>query len=227
MKGAFGISGMGCRCIELATELLAPVEREVMLGDLVESDRSVWSGLGDVLSLVALRQIACWRSWRSWAASLGLALPASLFLMGCSVAASAAISNLFIEPTSAPLLWRFASRLFLLICWAWMAGFAVGAISRGTVWASSLACCAPCLFCLSKWPGHGLAELQLLIFLVPGVWGTWCGWKRVHLGLGWALFLGSIAMLAPSMWGKGGWMYGCCLLWPGWYLVVTAKRRAV
>ena len=61
----------------------------MVLGDLAEMDCDVWRGLGDVLGLVARRQLALWRSWRPWAASVGLALPASLFLMGCSVAASA------------------------------------------------------------------------------------------------------------------------------------------
>jgi hypothetical protein len=224
MNGPVGTGGMGWRCIEAAAELLAPVERELVLGDLAETDRGVWRGLADVLSLAALRQIALWKSWRPWAASLGLALPASLFLMGCSVAATGAISSLFNEPSSPPLLWRSASRMFLLICWAWMAGFAVSAVSRGTIWASLLGCCTPCLYCLSRWPGHGLTELQLLIFLIPGLWGAWRGRQDLRLGLRWALFLTAIAMLAPLMWARGGWMYGSWLLWPGWYLAATARR---
>jgi hypothetical protein len=225
MNGPVGTGGMRWRCIEAAAELLAPVERELVLGDLAETDRGVWRGLGDVLSLAALRQIALWKSWRPWAASLGLALPASLFLMGCSVAATGAISSFFNEPLSPPLLWRSASRMFLLICWAWMSGFAVSAISRGTMWASLLGCCTPCLYCLSKWPGHGFSELQLLIFLVPGLWGAWRGRQNLRLGLGSALFLTAIAMLAPLMSTRGGWMYGCWLLWPGCYLAVTARHR--
>ena len=85
----------GWRCVEAAAGLLAPVEREVVLGDLAETDRGAWRGLGDVLGLAARRQLALWRSWRPWAASFGLALPASLFLMGWSVAASGAVAGLF------------------------------------------------------------------------------------------------------------------------------------
>src|SRR5262249_17509790 len=177
------------------------------------------------LSLAARRQLAMWRNWRPWAASFGLALPASLFLMGCSVAASAAVASLLDEPEQARLLWLSVSRLFLVICWAWTAGFAVGSVSRGTLWASVLGCCVPCLYCLSKWPGHGFSFLRLLIFVLPALWGVWRGRRDLQLSLGWAVFLAAVATLAPLMWSKGGWMYGCCLFWPGCYLTVTARRR--
>jgi hypothetical protein len=147
MKGQGDVSGAGWRCIEVAAGLLAPLDREVVLGDLVETDRGVWRGLGDVLDLASRRQLALWRSWRPWAASFGLALPASLFLMGWSVAASGAVASLLGGPAQAQLLWLSFSRLFLVISWAWMAGFVVGAVSRGTLWASVLACCVPCLHC--------------------------------------------------------------------------------
>jgi hypothetical protein len=224
MNGQGDVSGAGWRCVEAAAGLLAPLEREVVLGDLAETDRGAWRGLGDVLGLAARRQLALWRNWRPWAASFGLTMPASLFLMGCSVAASGAVASLLAEPTQPRLLWLSLSRFFLVLCWAWMAGFVVGAVSRGTLWASVLACCGPCLHCLSMWPGHGLSFLRLLIFLLPGLWGVWRGRRDLTLGLGWAVFLGAMAMLAPLVWGKGGWMYGCWLLWPGWYLAATARR---
>ena len=225
MNGQGSLSGAGWRCIETAAGLLAPLEREVVLGDLAEMECGVWRGLSDVLGLAARRQLARWSDWRPWAASFGLALPASLFLMGWSVAASGAVAGLLGEPSQARLLWLSLCGLFLVISWAWMAGFVVGAVSPGTLWASVLACCGPCLYCLSKWPGHGLSGLRLLIFLVPGLWGVWRGRRELRLGLGRAVFFAAIAMLAPLMWGKGGWMYGWALLWPGWYLAARAWRK--
>lgn len=227
MKGRGGISGIGWRCIEASAGLLAPLEREVVLGDLAEMDRGAWCGLCDVLGMAARRQLALWRSWRPWAASLGLALPASLFLMGFSLAASEAISGLLIEPSNTPLLWRSVSRLFLLMCWAWMTGFALSAVSRETLWASLLGCFAPCLDCLLRWPGHGLSGLRLLVFLVPWLWGVWRGRRSLQLSFNWAIFLAATTLLAPLMWGHGGWLHGCWLLWPGCYLAVTAKHKAV
>lgn len=225
MKGQTGTSAMAWRCIEAAAALLTPLEREIVLGDLAEIDRGVWRGLGDVLSLAARRQYAPWRSWRPWAASVGLALPASLFMIGWSVAASGAIASLLAGPAQPHLLWLSFSRLFLVICWAWMAGFVVSTISPGTLWASALACGGPCLHCLSMWPGHGLSYLRLLIFVFPALWGVWRGCRELRLGLGPAFFLAAMGTLAFLVSGKGGWMYGCGLLWPGWYLAATAMRK--
>ena len=224
MSGQNRISGAGWRCVDAAAGLLAPVEREVVLGDLAEMNRGAWCGLGDVLGLAVRRQLSLWRSWRPWAASVGLAMPASLFLMGWSVAASGAVVSLVQEPTPA-LAWASFYRLFLVICWAWMAGFAVGSVAGGTLWASVLACCAPCVHCLSLWPGHGVSFLRLLVFLLPGVWGVWRGRRELRLGLKSAVFLAVMTTLAPLTWGKGGWVYGCWLLWPGLYLAATARRK--
>ena len=88
MKSQIGIRSMRWRCIEATAGLLPPLDREVVLGDLAETDSSLWRGLVDVLSLAAHRQLPLWKGWGPWAASIGLALPASLFLMGWSVAAS-------------------------------------------------------------------------------------------------------------------------------------------
>jgi hypothetical protein len=224
MKREGVVSGAGWRCIKTAAGLLAPLEREVVLGDLAEADRGALRGLIDVLGLAARRQIAFWTSWRPWAASLGLALPASLYLMFWSVAAGDAAGSLVGEPSNLRLLWLCLSRLLLLSCWSWTTGYTVSAVSRRTLWASLLACCVPCLDCLSKWPGHGLSGLELLIFLIPGLGGAWCGRQQLRLGLSCAIFLMAIAMLAPIMAGTGGWMYGCWLLWPGGYLLTKAIR---
>jgi hypothetical protein len=221
MKSRPGVSIVGWRCLEAAAGLLAPLERDVVLGDLAEMDRGAWRGLSDVLGLAARRQLALWKSWRPWAASFALSLPASLFLMGWSVAASGAIASLLREPVHAPLLWLSFSSLFLVVAWAWMAGFVVAAVSRGTLWASMLGGCAPCLYCLSKWPAHGLSGMQLLIFVVPALWGVWRGRRDLQLDMGWAVFLAAVGTLAPVLWGRSG----CWLLWPGWYLVATARQK--
>jgi hypothetical protein len=217
------MTGAGWSCVETAAGLLGAMEREVVLGDLAESDGGAWRGLKDVLGLAARRHLELWTSWRPWAASFGLALPASLFLMGCSVAESRGFDDLLVGPVTASLLEIALSKILLLICWGWMAGFAVGAISRRTLWASALACSVPCLFCLSKWPGDWLSTPRLLWFLAPVLWGVTAGRRKARLGSGWAVFLAATAMLVPLMLDKGGW-YGLGLLWPGWFLVATGRR---
>jgi hypothetical protein len=218
-------SGASWRFIEAAAALLSPREREVVLGDLSEMNCGAWRGVGEVLDLALRRHLALWKSWRPWAASFGLALPASLFLMGRSVEASGVIAILLEEPAQTRLLWLSLSGLLLVIPWIWMAGFVVGAVSRGTLWASVLACCVPFLYCLSKWPGHGISALQLFVFVLPGFWGVLRGRRDSRLSLGWTMFLATTAALAPLLCGKGGWMHGCWLLWPGWYLAATARRK--
>ena len=215
----------GWLCLNAAAALLAPLEREVVLGDLVETDRGIWSGLSDVFGLAARRQLELWAGWRPWAASVGLALPASLFLMGSSVAASGAMARLLREPKQAGMIWVPVSSLLLVMCWAWMTGFVVGSISRATLWASALASSTPCLHCLLLWPGHGLSAFRLLIFVLPGLWGVWRGRRNSVLAPRMAVFLAAAAVFAPLMWSKGGWIYGCSLLWPGCYLTATAMRQ--
>jgi hypothetical protein len=225
MKRQGAISDIGWRCIETAAVLLTPLEREVVLGDLSETHRGALRGLIDILGLAARRQIVLWKSWRPWAASLGLALPASLFLMSWSVATSAAVAAVVGTPSKLHPLWLCFSKLFLLTCWSWMTGFVVSAVSRRTWCASLLVCFAACIDCLYKWPGHGLSVFQLLIFLVPGLLGAWRGRERLRLGFSCTIFLVAIGMLAPLSCGTGGWIYGGLFLWPGGYLVTTAIRR--
>ena len=109
---ADGIPAWAGGASKLRQDCSRRLEREVVLGDLAETDRGMWRGLGDVLGLAARRQLALWRSWRPWAASFGLALPASLFLMGCSVAASAAFAGLSGEPAQARSALAFSFQTF-------------------------------------------------------------------------------------------------------------------
>ncbi|WP_263351879.1 hypothetical protein [Acidicapsa acidisoli] len=219
------MTGAGWYCVEAAAGILGALDREAVLGDLAESDCGALRALWDVLGLAARRHLELWVNWRPWAASFGLALPASLFLMGCSVAASRGFDGLLDRPVTASLLGISLLRMLLLFCWGWMAGFAAGAVSRRTLWASALACAAPCLICLSEWPGNWVSGLRLLLFLAPALWGVWRGRQKQQLESGWATFLAATGMLVPLMWDKGGGLYGLGLLWPGWFLVATARRR--
>ena len=85
--------------------------------------------------------------------------------------------------------------------------------------------CALSALPLASGLGMGFHALRLLIFVLPGTVGSMARAARSRLGLGWAVFLAAVATLAPVMWSKGGWMYGCWLLWPGLYLAATARRK--
>jgi hypothetical protein len=70
--------------VEFGTRLLDPEEREVVLGDLAETDETAWRGLQDVFGLVLRRQVVLWRDRRPWVAGFAVAFPSSYLLMTAS-----------------------------------------------------------------------------------------------------------------------------------------------
>jgi hypothetical protein len=219
------MNGVGWVCVEAAAGLLEPREREVLLGDLAEFEVGFWRGLTDVLGVAVRRQLLLWKSWRPWAASLGLAWPASLFLMGNSVAVSGALlyAGQWREG-----LWQFG----LLTVWALAAGITAASISQKTIWASALAFLIPCCFCLSLWPGSWLGAMRLLLFFAPAIGGAWLARSHQQLVCKWAVLLSVAAGKAPLMAlmhsPKYGW-YGIGTLLPPLYLAfmtLQVKRTA-
>ena len=214
--------------VETAAQLLERDEREVVLGDLLEAGESAWRGLVDVVGLVARRQAGLWKSWRPWVAAFGLALPGSLLLMGTSLSVSWKVQHMMNPNGIAEGVgfWMLICNALLLIGWAWTGGFVVGAVSRRTVWVSVLACISPCLFCLVRFRESSLSRLCLFLFLVPAIWGVRWGLRRARIRLGSAMFLAvAITLLMIPMWhGKGAWIFNCALIWPTWYMVITARR---
>jgi hypothetical protein len=88
------MTGMLWPLMEVAARLLERGEREAVLGDLLETGEGAWRGLPDVLGLVIRRQLLHWKKWQPWLALFGLALPASLILMGFSVSVSSIYERL-------------------------------------------------------------------------------------------------------------------------------------
>jgi hypothetical protein len=214
--------------VEAAAQLLERDEREAVLGDLLEASESAWRGVVDVMGLVVRRQAGFWKSWRPWVAAFGLALPGSLLLMGSSLSVSWKFQRLMNPSGTADGTdyWMLICNALLLIGWAWTGGFVVGSVSRRTVWVSVLACISPCLFCLARFRESSLSRLCLLLFLVPAIWGVRWGLRTVRIRLGSAMVLAvAITLLMIPAWhGKGAWIFNCALVWPTWYMVMTARR---
>lgn len=226
--------------VEAAARLLTREEREAVLGDLVEARVSTWSGLFGVLGLVFRREAAHWKSWRPWLAGFGVTLPGSFQLMGASVSVSWSYltlrcpellqkSSLTLGSGSLVLL----CQALLLIGWSWTGGFVVGSLSRRTLWASTLLCCSPCLFCLSRFRIESLPRVCLLLFLLPAIWGVHQGLQISRIELPWALALAITitALMLPDWnggahrwWAPSRWTLDWVLCWPAWYLVATARR---
>src|SRR5580704_4831921 len=226
--------------VEVAARLLARDEREAVLGDLVESRETSWRGLCGVLGLVCRRETAQWKSWQPWLAAFGVAFPSSLLLMGVSLSVSWSYLTVrcpeLLEKSSLTLgsgTLVLLCQALLLIGWSWTGGFVVGSLSRRTLWASTLLCYSPCLFCLSRFRVESLSRFCLLLFLVPAIWGVHQGLRISRMKLGWAIALATTitALMLPGWssgahhwWAPPRWTLDWALCWPAWYLVSTARR---
>jgi hypothetical protein len=225
---------------QVAARLLECQEREAVLGDLAEAREGTWEGLLGVLGLVLRRQALLWKSWRPWLAGFGVALPSSFLLMGASLSVSWSYQRILCpELLKAASLTRGAGLLLLiyqasmLIGWSWTGGFVVGSASRRTLWASTLQCYVPCLFCLSRYRVVTLPRACLLLFLIPAIWGVHQGLRVSRMKLAPATILAlALTILTIVAW-TGGLQHwwnaprlnlNWTLSLPAWYLVATARR---
>jgi hypothetical protein len=214
--------------VEAAAQLLERDEREAVLGDLREAGENAWRGWVDVVGLIVRRQAGLWKNWRPWVAAFGLALPGSLLLMGSSVSISWKFQRMMNpnEIAGGVGFWVLICNALLLIGWAWTGGFVVGSVSRRTVWVSVLACISPCLFCLARFRETSLSRFCLFLFLVPAIWGVRWGLQMARIRFGSAMVLAAAitVLMIPTWHGKGARIFDCALVWPTWYMVMTARR---
>jgi len=217
--------GAGWWCVETASGLLEPREREAVLGDLAEAGEAAWHGLIAVLGLALRRQVLLWKSWRPWVSAFGVVLPNSFQLMGFSML----VSSMFLQDLQRGLRSEELSNLLgksvLLAIVAWSCGFAVGAISRRTLWVSCVACLLPCLFCFSRFAVPHRSPLSLLLFLPFAMCGGWFGLRRGRLRLRLALPIAMTATVLTISGWTGSWLSLLALLWPGWFLVAMARKQ--
>jgi hypothetical protein len=202
-------------------------ECEAVLGDLQEAGESAWHALLDVAGLLARRRLALWKDWRPWLASFGLALPASLLLMGFSLHVSYGFQGLTDATPGLDVL-RLLCSVVLLSAWSWTGGYVMGALSRRTVGVSAALACAPCLFCLARFRGESVSRFCLFLFLLPAVWGVVRGLRpaQIRLGAACALAVATTLLSLPSWTQPGAWIANWALSWPVWYLVAMAWRAA-
>jgi hypothetical protein len=223
------------RCVEFASQLLEPDEREAVLGDVAEAHETFWQGLQDVLGLFFFRQLALWKNWRPWLAAFGVALPCSMLLMGASLSVTCTYERLVLHkvlsaclPTAHEDFAMLACHIFLLTAWAWTGGFLVSSLSRRTLWVSAALCAVPCLFCLSRFRVASISRFSLVLFLLPAFVGVWLGLRKIRIPFSTASFLAvTVTVLMISAWNSRAlWVLNWALVWPAWYLVATAKKRA-
>jgi hypothetical protein len=228
--------------VQIVARLLEPGEREAVLGDLMEAQESVWQGLLGVLGLVVRRQALLWKNWRAWLAGFGVALPGSFLLMGTSLSVSWSYQRLLCPELLKAASLTKGSGVFLLLYqaallvgWSWTGGYMVGLLSRRTLWASTLLCYLPCLFCLSRYRVESLPRPCLFLFLLPAISGVRQRLRgsRMNLAPATVLALG-LTLLTMAAWSSGSarvWSpprlsLHWALSLPAWYLVAMARKPA-
>ena len=254
----------------LLCRLLDPAERDAVRGDLAESGVTGGRALREVLGLVARRQAGLWNDWQPWLALLGIAAPFGVLLSQFSSSLSG-ISAIYlwmywdngrVADLETPGVRRmlagdlegFALMALALIAWSWTSGFALGTLSRRTLWINAslfgLALLAPLAYVPSGttlgrhtfnapvfalgfysvvWPRIG----QFALVLLPAIWGVRRAHRRGALrlpsALVWAVVVGTLTELHPSIWAGSPvrplLLLRVLLTWPAMYLVVTARRR--
>jgi hypothetical protein len=221
------------KLIEAMARQLTPTEREIVLGDLIETRETGWRGMREVSGLVARRQLQLWNGWRPWLAAPGLALPCSFMLMGFSVAICSELRNHFVygwqlnqfstEPVEAMLL--LCQVLVLLIC-ACAAGFTIESVSRSTFVVSAICCLLPCLFCLLRFRQESLSRFCLLLFLFPAISGVCFSRCDGTINRRGALALALAATTCMAVLAARGhlWVFNWVLIGPAWYLAILPVR---
>jgi hypothetical protein len=137
--------------------LLEPEEREAVRGDVAESGETGRQALCDVLGLIVRRQATFWKGWRPWLVLVGLVAPVGLTL-SLSFFSLDRLVDLYLwifrnygtlDPTILAETGLTAHRgivhlisgSLLLGSWSWISGFALGSLSRRTIWVNGTLFC--------------------------------------------------------------------------------------
>jgi hypothetical protein len=228
-------------------------EQETVLGDLAElgmSDRQAFKG---VLGLVLRRQLGFWKEWKPWFVLVAIVIAVSPLLAAQSMGLNL-FPNLVMwfhnvisyrtGVSSAALLADICFRASALITWSWTSAFALGALSRRTIWANGslfLLLCAVFAVCRGPYPVRALwltpwawtaIVSNFLVVLLP----AYCGLRKIAKSLrtrppwlillaGWTIFIGGLAL-----WTQGwpdaaldNWSQGA----PALSLIQLARRADV
>lgn len=224
------MNASGWRLLDLGTKLLDPEEREVVLGDLVETDETAWRGLLDVFGLVLRRQAGLWRDRRPWVAGFAVAFPSSYLLMTASFSVACTYQRLvnhrvFVGhwPTGHEGFPLLLCHVLLLTGWSWTAGYMVGSLSRRTLWASVVLAVVPSLLlCMCGF------WLCCFLFLPPAIVGVRRGTLGSRISLRAASVLTvTMTVLMISAWSNDAlWAANWALLGPALHLVLSVRRSS-
>jgi hypothetical protein len=245
------MTGICWRLVEIVSQMLAPDERDAVRGDLAESGETGGHALRGLLGLLARRQAMQWKDWRRWLVLVGLVIPVAMLLSQISIAEGRLLAQYFGGR------WNHGTRItaslvcgsLVLVAWSWGAGFALGSLSRKTIWVNGALFYLVWLFGLLLLVGAPQAAykelqggwyrtvfpvtLQTVLFLLPSVWGLHQGLRLGTLRARQTILLAAAmaSMIAMETWTAswaGGWPKARLLplalvTWPTAYVIVNAS----
>jgi hypothetical protein len=156
---------------------LDPVEREAVLGDFAELRMTDGRALKGMLGLVVRWQVGFWKGWEPWFVLGAVVLPIGPLLGEQSNRLGLGFfPNLVMwfqhgisyrtGVSSAALLAEFCFQATALITWSWASAFALGTLSRRTLWANGVLFLVLCaIFSVYR----GLYSVRIL-WLTPWAW---------------------------------------------------------
>jgi hypothetical protein len=206
--------------VDVLSRTLDPDERDAVRGDFAESGESAGHALHGLIGLVVRRQAALWKDWRPWAAPVGLIAPIlsgvlwigwiglqfrTIWTHGVRYEAGLPVIDDIVTLLCATL---------LPIAWAWIGGFAVGSLSRRTAWVWFIGA----LLAVRLHATPFLLLPEVVLILIPFLYGVYCGARRGAFGIDRAAWLAAAiailtllaqvedgrSSLAFAAWSSGG-----------------------
>jgi hypothetical protein len=241
------------RSTQALSRALESGEQETVLGDLAElglSDRQAFKG---VLGLVLRRQLGLWKEWKPWFVLVAIVVPVCPLLADQSMGLNF-FANLVMRfhygvsyrtgVSSAADVAEICFRASALITWSWTSAFALGALSRKTIWANGVLfflLCAVFAVYHSAYPVRALWLIpwawtpivsNILVVLLP----AYCGFRKSARSprtkapwliplAGWTVIIGGLAFWTQGWYDAAleNWSQGASAL----SLIQLAQRADV
>jgi hypothetical protein len=215
--------------VELSSRLLEAKDRDIVLGDLAETEEGAWRCLLEVFGLVLRRQAGLWRKPWPWLAGFMVALPSGFLLMVASLSVSCTWERLVHHqvfdkqwPTGHEGFAMLGCHILLVGLWSWSTAYVLGFTSRRTLWASTVLAVVP----FSIFACVPFFRPCFFLFLPPAIVGALHGWRGVRVSLGAGFVLAAIVTaLMIAAWSEQAlWLPNWAFLLPIWYFVFAAWR---
>jgi hypothetical protein len=207
------------RVLLAAAQLLPGEDREVVLGDICESELTTTQAFFDLCGLVARRTLRPYADWSVWVC-LGLAPLLSLLLIGISVALAAQVCHLKDDGGISIHSWFQVFRLStLLFAASTTSSMAAVSLARNATLPLLLAALMPAVICFHSYHSAGASSFSVFLFVLPTAAGVWLASRRKQRWCSWAITATLLLTILLGPLPNNGWVWfnGALLMVPAVY----------